>query len=137
MHGALGARPQLAVREGAGPAQAELYVARGVELARALEVLDVVAALVGVPSALDEQGLEAGLGKRERAEEPRTSGTDDDGSLGGGGAQVGRPGKAVLLDLPELPQHGGMPPVEPAKELGLGVGPSPQLHAGAVAEVDV
>ena len=75
---ALGARLKLAVREGTCAADAKLDVALGVERARLVVDAHDLATTGRVVSALDEQGLEAGARKRERAEQARAPGADDD-----------------------------------------------------------
>ena len=79
VRGALGAGLELAVREGARPANAKLDVALYVELAGLVVVAHGLGTPCGVLTALDEQGLQPGAGERERTEEPGAARAHDDG----------------------------------------------------------
>ena len=126
---------ELAVRERAGAAQAELDVARRVELACPVESLDGGGAARGVVPLLDEQRLETGFGQGERCEEPRAAGTGHHGAVRGpraAGEGIREDG-GVGGDGPHAPPI----PLADAGEQALLVGGVMQLDADGEREVHV
>ena len=73
------ARRELAVRERAGTALAELHVRLRVEGAAPPEALDVLMARVDVVAALEHERLAAVARERQRSEHARRAEADDDG----------------------------------------------------------
>ena len=83
MQRVFGTGGELAVRERAGAAQAELDVAFRVEAGGCVEALDIRRATGRVAAAFDQEWLQAGLRQGERREEAGASSTDDDGAKRG------------------------------------------------------
>ena len=71
--------PELAVREGAGSAFAELHVRFGVEHALTPQPPGVFRAFANLPSALEDDRAEAHLRQHEGGEKPARAEPDDDG----------------------------------------------------------
>ena len=142
VQGALGARVELAVRERAGPAAAELDVALRVELARLVEVLNGLRAPRRVVAALNEQRLEPGSGQGQGAEEARAPSTNHDGAASGGGAHArGERGRsrddlantAVVVPPGELREQGPLGARSTTERSADGVG---EVHGALLARVD-
>ena len=132
---ALCARRELAVRERAGAARAELDVALAVELARLVEAGHGLAAAGRVVTALDEQGLETGIGKRKRAEQPRAARTHDDGPCGLAAPDACRQRGRRRHDLANSSAFSAAR--EACEQRALGVLPAAQRDAHGAREVDV
>ena len=112
MVGVLDLAVQLAVREGAGAAFAELHVRLGIELALAPEAEGVDGALAHDLAALEDDRIQAHLGQHQRHEQAAGAGADYDRTRGARGrlahlhelvVDVGR-GHHVLVLL-EARQH--------------------------------
>ena len=67
-----GSRRELAVGKRSGAAQAKLDVTALVELARAVEVLDVARPTCGIGAALDKERFKASMGQSEGSKEARS-----------------------------------------------------------------
>ena len=99
---------ELAVGEGPGAPESELDVALRVECALGLEALDGPGPPPRVVAALDEQGLEARLGERERGEQPRAPRAHHHRALEGARRRRDRGGPSGLRLL-----HGAHPVAVP------------------------
>ena len=138
---ALGARVELAVREGARAARAKLDVAFGVELARLVEAFHGLGAPCRVVAALHEQGLEPGRGQSERAEQTRAAGAHHHGpaldasrDAGGehGGAGDDRANAARVSPAGEFGEQGPLGTLAAAQHGADGVG---KVHGALLARV--
>ena len=121
--GILDAGVELAVRERARAALAELHVAGRIEGSARPEALHVLRAGIHVPAPLDHQRLEPRLGQMQRREQPRRAHAHHDGPVCAG---------------PES-RH-GLRRLHIGQELGVSRqvgGPAPHLHVQREGEVHV
>ena len=79
VEGIFGPCGEFAVGECAGAAQAKLDVTARVELACAVEVLDVARPTCGIGAALDKERFKAGMGQSEGGKEACAARAYDDG----------------------------------------------------------